>query len=120
MNDLAQVTIGERGSVWLVGITGEVDMSNAQKVGDEMREAIPNHAEGVVLDLTQTSYLDSRGISLLFQMARRLRMRGQHLAIAVPKDAPIRSVLSLTGVGSVAEIYGSVTEAESKVAVLDS
>jgi anti-anti-sigma factor len=119
MNDLASVTIGEKGAVFLVGIRGEVDMSNAQQVGDEMRDAIPNHAEGVVLDLTQTSYLDSRGISLLFQMARRLNMRGQRLAIAVPEDAPIRSVLSLTGVGSVAELYPSVPEAESNVVVVD-
>ena len=119
MNDLARVTVGERGAVWLIGIRGEVDMSNARLVADEMREAIPNHAEGVVLDLTHTSYMDSRGISLLFQMARRLSMRGQRLVIAVPDDAPVRSVLSLTGVASVAEIFPSVTEAESSVVIID-
>jgi len=118
-NDLAQITIGERGPVWLVGIVGEVDMSNAHHIADEMRAAIPNQAEGVVLDLTQTSYLDSRGISLLFQMARRLRMRGQHLAIAVPAEAPIRSVLNLTGMDSVADIYSTVAEAQSKILVID-
>jgi len=119
MNDLAQVTFGARGAVWLVCIRGEVDMSNARQVSDEMRAAIPNQAEGIVLDLTQTSYLDSRGISLLFQLARRLHMRGQRLAIAVGEHAPIRSVLTLTGVGSVAEIFSSVSEAESRVLVLD-
>jgi anti-sigma B factor antagonist len=119
MNDLAQVTVGARGSVWLVEVRGEVDMSNAGMVADEMRETIPNHAEGVVLDLTHTSYMDSRGISLLFQVARRLTMRGQRFAIAVPENAPIRSVLSLTGVASVAEIYPSVPEAESGVVLVD-
>jgi anti-anti-sigma factor len=119
MNDLAQVTFGQRGTIWLVVVRGEIDMSNAQQVAEDMRATIPNQAEAVVLDLSQTSYLDSRGISLLFQMARRLQMRGQRLAIAVPDGAPIRSVLSLTGVNSVAEIFPSVSEAESKVLVLD-
>ena len=118
-NDLAQVTVREDGAIWRVGITGEVDMSNAKLVGDEMREAIPNHAEGVILDLTYTSYMDSRGISLLFQLARRMHMRGLHLSIAVPDDAPIRSVLSLTGVASVAEIFPTVEEARSGMIVLD-
>ena len=118
-DELAQVSIGERGAIWLVGISGEVDMSNAHHIADEMRSAIPNRAEGVILDLTQTSYLDSRGISLLFQMARRLRMRGQQFAIAVGEDAPIRSVLNLTGMDSVASIYPSVAEAESSVLVID-
>ena len=119
MSDLAQVTFGKRGTVWLVVVRGEIDMSNAQQVADELRSSIPNQAEAVILDLSQTSYLDSRGISLLFQMARRLNMRGQQMALAVPDDAPIRSVLSLTGVNSVAEIYPSVGEAESKVLILD-
>ena len=104
MNDLARIKIRQRSAVWVVEIRGEIDMSNAQVVADEMRGTIPNHAKGVVLDLTKTSYLDSRGISLVFQMARRLKVRGQDLAIAVPDDAPIRSVLSLTEVAAVAGI----------------
>ena len=118
-NDLAQVTVHASGGVWKVGITGEVDMSNAQAVAEEMREAIPNHAECVVLDLTHTSYLDSRGISLLFQLARRMHMRGLRMAIAVPEEAPIRAVLNLTGVSSVATIYPTVDEARSGLIVLD-
>ncbi|MGH2755677.1 MAG: STAS domain-containing protein [Actinomycetota bacterium] len=119
MNDLARVTIRQRGAIWIVTIRGEIDMSNSQIVSDEMRGAIPNHAKGVVLDLTKTFYLDSRGISLVFQMARRLKVRGQELGIAVPDDAPIRAVLSLTEVASVAAIYPTVDAAEAGLLVLD-
>ena len=45
-------------------------------------------------DQTQTAYLDSSGVSLVFELAERLNSRQQHVRVVVPEDAPLRRVQS--------------------------
>jgi anti-sigma B factor antagonist len=58
---------------------------------------MPNGTETLVVDLTETTYLDSAGVQFLFHLAQRLESRRQHMRLVVPEEAPIRSVLELTG-----------------------
>ena len=55
----------------------------------------------VLVDLSETSYLDSAGIAMIFRLVARLTWRRQELRLVVPADAPIRKVLELTKLGSV-------------------
>ena len=73
-------------------LSGEIDMSNANEVGDELSSAVPNTALGLVLDLTALTYLDSSGVHLVFDLAERLRRRQQQLRVVVPSGAPIRTL----------------------------
>ena len=54
------------------------------------------------MDLTQTTYIDSTGVELLFELARRLSARRQHFRVVVPEGTGIRKVLELCDIGSVA------------------
>ena len=92
-------------------LRGEVDMSNAAYVRDELTRVIPNDAIALVIDLSETRYLDSAAIELLFELARRLRRRRQELRLTLPADSPLRRVLLLTDVQSVASIHESVAAA---------
>jgi anti-anti-sigma factor len=58
----------------------------------------------MVLDLTEVSYLDSTGIALVFELARGLEARRQALRLVVTSDGPVRRVLELCAVASVAPI----------------
>ena len=46
-----------------------------------------------MLDLSEVGYLDSSGVLLIFELATRLRNRGQDLELVVPDDSMIRRVL---------------------------
>jgi anti-anti-sigma factor len=94
--------------VVLARLRGEVDLSNAPSVRERLLGAIPNRATALVLDLSQTDYLDSSGVGLIFELADRLGSRGQKLELVVPDEAVIRRVLELTDVEQVAPIYASV------------
>jgi anti-anti-sigma factor len=96
-------------------LKGEVDLSNAGLLSTELTEAIPNSALGVVLDLSGTTYLDSSGVQLVFDLADRLSGRQQRLSVAVPEDAPIRRVLSVVELESAVPITTSVDEAAAHV-----
>jgi len=95
MTDLARVEANAVNGVEVVRVIGEIDLSNAAVVGDAIGAAIPDRRE-VVVDLSETQYLDSAGLAMLFRLAQRLNYNRQELQLVVPADAPIRAVIRLT------------------------
>lgn len=108
MNADAEIAVERREHTLIVRVAGEVDMSNAVLVGDELTRSVPNDVHGVVLELSATRYLDSAAIELIFALARRLGRRRQTLSVVVPDASPLRRVLTLTDVGSVAPMHPSL------------
>jgi anti-anti-sigma factor len=108
---LEELTFEPLGSAVLARVSGEVDLSNAQSVRDRLLGAVPNTASALVLDLSETQYMDSTGVRLIFELAERLRSRGQQLQIVVPGDSFVRRVLVLTEVQTVVPMSATVAEA---------
>ena len=101
--------------VVIARLSGEIDLSNATEVGDELSTSVPNTALGLVLDLTATTYLDSSGVHLVFDLAERLRTRQQQLRIVVPAGAPIRRVLRIVELDDTVPVLASVDEAVEQI-----
>lgn len=93
--DLASVSAAEHGGVLVVSIGGEVDISNIDAIA-EVIYAQPNSDHGLVIDLSEVSYLDSSAVSLLHDLAMRLRGRAQRLVVVSPPGTPPRRILELT------------------------
>ena len=111
MNAGAEVSVELQGARVVARLSGEVDMSNAAYVHDELLRSIPNDAVALVVDLTETRYLDSAAIALLFDVAKRLGRRRQALRLVLPAGSPLERVLVLTEVGSVAPIHQDLPSA---------
>jgi anti-anti-sigma factor len=86
--------------VVIARLMGEIDLANARAIGSLVAGAVPNDAAGVVFDLSDTTYLDSSGVHLVFDLAERLSGRQQRLALAVPDGSRIRRVLDLVNVSA--------------------
>ena len=111
MTTSAEVAVERRGGVLLARLHGEIDMTNAGYVGDELRRSVPNEAAALVVDLSATRYLDSAAIELLFDLARQLGRRRQDLRLMLPPESPLERVLELTDVRTVASIHRSLESA---------
>ena len=92
-------------------VDGEIDSSNAAEFRLALSERLPSASSALVLDLSQVTYLDSSGIHLLFELGRRLAARRQALRLVVPERSPMRRVLELCAVESVAPMHSQVDEA---------
>jgi anti-anti-sigma factor len=97
MSELARIDVERRGDLQLVRVHGEIDVSNARDLVDAIQGSVSNGAQGLVLDLSQTRYVDSAAVELLFRLASRFDARRLVLRVVVPSDSPIRAVLELTG-----------------------
>ena len=111
MDTLSNIDVRDDDGVIVARLEGEVDLSNARELGNRLTAAVPNAALGVVIDLSGTTYLDSSGVHLMFELAERLGSRQQQLRVAVPETAPLRRVLSVVHLDSTVPIAGSVDEA---------
>jgi anti-anti-sigma factor len=92
--ELARLSVETDGDVELAHIAGEVDASNVDDLSQSLLEAVSNKAHALVLDLTQTSYIDSSGISLIFDAAARLRNRRQEFRLVVQPRSFVGEVLA--------------------------
>lgn len=106
---------GDDSDVVVARVSGEIDLASADAVGGELATAVPNRALGLVLDLSRTSYLDSSGVSLIFELAERLRRRQQQLRLVVPEGAPLLRVLRIVNAGGAVSIDSSVDAAVERV-----
>lgn len=113
---LTDVDFDERDDgVVVARIAGEVDGSNAVELGRALGEKLPSSAHGLVVDLGPVAYMDSAGIELLFGLARRLGDRRQRLGLSVPAGSPVRRVLEICDIGSVAPMEESPDAAASRI-----
>lgn len=111
MSTSADIALERSGPALVASVRGEVDMTNAPFVREELTSAVPNDAHALVVELADTRYLDSAAIEVIFELSRRLGRRRQELRLVVPLDSPLRRLLTLTDVGAVAPMHESLAEA---------
>lgn len=111
MAPLAELEVEDVGTTVVAHLRGEVDLSNVDDLRARLVESVSHTADRLVLDLTSTSYLDSTGVRLLFELARRLQARRQELRLVVTDAALVRRVLVLTQLDEAVPILATVDEA---------
>jgi len=89
-------------------LAGEIDLSNASRLLATIAHEVPNEAVGLIMDLSEVGYIDSSGLRMLLELAKRLDWRDQTMRVVVADDARIRRILSLSGIEPVVSIDASL------------
>ena len=97
-----------RDAVGVVTFTGELDMLQAHALRNQLLGAVRNEDLGLVVDLSEATYIDSAGVSLLFELAERLAERQLRLAVVLSEDSLVDRVLTIVSLDSVVAVERSV------------
>jgi anti-anti-sigma factor len=108
---LADVHFEEHDGNPVARVRGEIDMSNVGQLSTTLQNAVVQEAAGLVVDFSDTRYLDSAGLQFIFDLGKRLRDRGQRLFLVVPLKSPVAAVLDIVRVDSLAPRYPSLEDA---------
>jgi anti-anti-sigma factor len=111
---LARVAVERHGSVAVARLAGELDLSNAGTVEEQVASGLGD-VTSVAVDLAGLSYLDSAGLALLSRLAARIAGPGGALRLVVPPDAVVRRVLWISGLTAAIPVDETV---EAAVAAL--
>ena len=95
--------------VCVVMPTGELDLYTCPEFERELTRVISNGAEQVVVDLSQTTFIDSTALGVLLGALESLRGRDGRLALVSADDTILR-VFEVTGLHRIFEIQGSRAE----------
>ncbi len=93
----ADLRLDRSNSRTVVRLSGDIDLSNAGLIKRTIAESISNQATELVIDMGEVGYLDSAGIAMLFDLARRLGEHGQRFIAVAPSTSLIRRSLEVSG-----------------------
>ena len=88
--------IESAGNGVILGVGGEIDISNADELSDQVRGLMDGSEGEVVLSFQDCGFIDSSGIRALIMLAQELQARGQTLVIAGLNGGP-RRVFEIAG-----------------------
>jgi anti-sigma B factor antagonist len=99
----------------VVAVRGDIDLFTAPELKQKLTDAIEGGKTRIVVDLTQTTFLDSTALGVLIGAVKRLRTRDGALVI-INVDQNIAKTFEITGLDQIFTIVG---ERDAAIAALD-
>jgi len=99
----------------VVAVRGEIDLFTAPELKQKLTDAIEAGKSRIVVDLTETSFLDSTALGVLIGAVKRLRSREGALVI-VNTDQNIAKTFEITGLD---QIFTILDTCEGAISALD-
>ena len=104
------------GQSYVISLAGEVDLYTAPEFKQQLLEVIGEGAKEVVVDFSDTTFIDSTTLGVLVGGVKRLRTSDGQLSL-VCDDRNITKIFEITGLDKVFTIYPSRDEALAGIGV---
>ena len=101
---------------YVISLSGEVDLYTAPEFKQQLLDVIGQGANQVVVDFTNTTFIDSTTLGVLVGGVKRLRTNDGRLSL-VCSDRNITKIFEITGLDKVFEIYATRDDAVSSLGV---
>ncbi len=98
------------GDTHVVSVSGEVDLFTAPEFKQRVMAPIAAGVEHVIVDLTETTFIDSSSLGVLIGAHRRLKARGGRLIVACDAEAIVKT-FRITGLDGVFRLTDSLEAA---------
>ena len=108
--ELATIAFEDAERATVATIRGEVDLSNADRLLDELIARV-GATPWLVVDLTGCSYLDSAGLRVIARVDLRCRDLGSGLRLVVDRGGSIDRVLAMTHMDDVLTVDRLLSDA---------
>ena len=104
------------GDTYVISLAGEVDLYTAPEFKQQLLDVIGKGAKSVIVDFSNTTFIDSTTLGVLVGGVKRLRTNEGQLSL-VCSDRNITKIFEITGLDKVFTIYPTREEAVSALGV---
>jgi anti-sigma B factor antagonist len=108
---MADVRVEREDTVVIAVLAGEVDMSNAATVRQQVAESVTSDEDALIVDLSDLAFMDSAGLHALIELSTVLHERRRQLLLCVPLDSPIARAIDIIGLPSAVSVHSGRAEA---------
>ena len=98
------------GDVVVVAVVGQLVVGNRQEFKQSVLDEVERGARRILIDFSETGYVDSSGLGALVSLNKRLREAGGELRLAALNE-DMRTLFELTRLDTLFRLYGSRAEA---------
>jgi anti-sigma B factor antagonist len=102
------------GDACVISLSGEVDLYTAPEFKQKLVDVIAEGARSVIVDFTDTTFIDSTTLGVLVSGVKRLREAGGQLSL-VCGDRNITKIFEITGLDRVFPIHPTRIEAVAEL-----
>lgn len=94
--DGIELSVDRKGAEALVVVSGEIDLTSAPRLDDEVTSLIEGSVNKVTIALGDVSFMDSTGLRVLLKASKMLDSSGGSLFLQAPSE-PVRRLLQVSG-----------------------
>jgi anti-sigma B factor antagonist len=84
------------GSPAVVRVAGELDLAAVPQIRAAFADVEAEDPASIAMDLTEVTHLDSTGLRVLLESARRATGEGRRFIVVAPPEGPVGRILRLT------------------------
>jgi anti-anti-sigma factor len=99
---------------WVLGLVGEHDLTTV-KTMEALTNASLEDAHCLIVDLSETTFIDTAMVSALVRLERRCRDRGIHFRVVLGETSNTWRVLEITGLTRMFDPLTSVAQAIASI-----
>lgn len=96
----------------------DIDAATVSRIQAQLDETLGPDALSLIVDLSETGYVDSAGIAMILRLHERLSQRRATLMLVMPPGSQLRRLIRLVGVDDAVAVYADVDEARRAAAEL--
>lgn len=90
---------------WIVELAGELDVSCANDLKDELESNIEEKFSDVKVDMSNLQYIDSTGIGVIVGAMKKLRSGKKDITIVEAKEN-VKKIFKITGLDQIIRMEG--------------
>ena len=98
------------GDVVVISVVGQLVVGNRQEFKQAVLDEVELGARRILIDFTETGYVDSSGLGALVSLNKRVREVGGELRLAALNE-DMRTLFELTRLDTLFRLYASRAEA---------
>jgi anti-sigma B factor antagonist len=98
------------GGLPVVRPAAEIDATNAEALRAALMTAAQGSPRAVIVDMTETAFCDSTGLSVLVRAHKQLESQGGELRM-VTREPTLLRIFTVTGIASMFHMFASLDDA---------
>jgi anti-anti-sigma factor len=92
-------------------VVEDIDAANVSAVKQRLEDALGPDALRLIVDLSDTRYVDSAGIDMLLRLGERLRHRRARLILVVREGSGLRRLVDIVGLPTAVALHARLEDA---------
>ncbi len=117
---MSAIAIERLDGVPIAHVTEDVDAANAANVQRQLDGALDPDASSLLVDLSETRYLDSAAIDMLLRLGDRLEHRRAKLILVIPESSQLMRLATLVGLPDAIAVHPTLAAALEQAAKANS